>query len=300
MKGIDLFAGLGGTTEGATRAGVDIVWAGNHWPVAVEYHTQNHPDTVHACQDLRQINWEELPDFDIGYGSPSCTGHSKAKGKNRKKYDNSRNTAWSVIDCLEYHLPPVFVVENVVDFKKWKLYPAWEYAVKCLGYSISIKVINSADCGVPQSRLRYYAVLTQSKHPIELNIRGRERVPAKAVIDFEKGHWKPFVSDKEYILRQYQNGRKNFGEQFLIVYYTSEKSGRSIEKPAPTLTTIPKVYVVNGDKWRFLTVQECLKIQSFPDDYKIPPQLTIARKLIGNANPPKVAQVLTEEILRKI
>lgn len=27
MKGIDLFAGLGGSSTGATKAGVEIVWA---------------------------------------------------------------------------------------------------------------------------------------------------------------------------------------------------------------------------------------------------------------------------------
>lgn len=50
MVGIDLFAGAGGFTTGAAAAGVRMVWAANHWPVAVEWHTANHPDTAHACQ----------------------------------------------------------------------------------------------------------------------------------------------------------------------------------------------------------------------------------------------------------
>lgn len=31
MKGADLFAGLGGSSEGARQAGVEVVWAANHW-----------------------------------------------------------------------------------------------------------------------------------------------------------------------------------------------------------------------------------------------------------------------------
>jgi site-specific DNA-cytosine methylase len=54
MKAIDLFAGLGGFSEGAQMAGVDVVWAANHWPSAVAIHAANHPAAEHACQDLHQ------------------------------------------------------------------------------------------------------------------------------------------------------------------------------------------------------------------------------------------------------
>jgi hypothetical protein len=38
MRCIDLFAGAGGFTEGARLAGARVVWAANHWPLAVQYH----------------------------------------------------------------------------------------------------------------------------------------------------------------------------------------------------------------------------------------------------------------------
>jgi hypothetical protein len=44
---IDLFAGLGGWSTGARNAGIDVIWAANHWPVAVEWHSANHPDAIH-------------------------------------------------------------------------------------------------------------------------------------------------------------------------------------------------------------------------------------------------------------
>ncbi|EUB74496.1 C-5 cytosine-specific DNA methylase [Pseudomonas sp. GM41(2012)] len=50
---IDLFAGLGGWSTGARNAGVEVVWAANHWPEAVKWHSANHPRTQHVCQDLR-------------------------------------------------------------------------------------------------------------------------------------------------------------------------------------------------------------------------------------------------------
>jgi site-specific DNA-cytosine methylase len=41
MKAVDLFAGLGGYTEGAQMAGVSVVWAANHWRLAVDAHARN-------------------------------------------------------------------------------------------------------------------------------------------------------------------------------------------------------------------------------------------------------------------
>lgn len=50
---VDLFAGLGGLTEGAEQAGARVAVALNHWQFAVDVHSLNHPDTVHVCQDAR-------------------------------------------------------------------------------------------------------------------------------------------------------------------------------------------------------------------------------------------------------
>jgi DNA (cytosine-5)-methyltransferase 1 len=72
VKAVDLFAGWGGFTLGARDAGVDVVWAANHWELAVRTHSLNHPETTHVCQDLRQADWTALPDFDVMLASPAC------------------------------------------------------------------------------------------------------------------------------------------------------------------------------------------------------------------------------------
>lgn len=58
MKAIDLFAGLGGWSAGAKMAGVDVLWAANHWPEAVRWHAENHPGTAHVWHDAsRATAW---------------------------------------------------------------------------------------------------------------------------------------------------------------------------------------------------------------------------------------------------
>ena len=72
MDAIDLFAGAGGFTTGATAAGVRVVYAANHWRAAVDAHAANHPDVTHACQDPHQADWHKLPRHDLLLASPSC------------------------------------------------------------------------------------------------------------------------------------------------------------------------------------------------------------------------------------
>ena len=79
MRAADLFAGAGGFSTGARLAGVPVVWAANHWPAAVQVHARNHPATIHACQDLQQANWAEVPAHDVLLASPCCQGHSHAR-----------------------------------------------------------------------------------------------------------------------------------------------------------------------------------------------------------------------------
>lgn len=79
MKAVDLFAGAGGFSTGARMAGARVLWAANHWPLAVQWHAANHPETEHACQDLQQADFREAPAHDLLLASPACQGHSPAK-----------------------------------------------------------------------------------------------------------------------------------------------------------------------------------------------------------------------------
>jgi DNA (cytosine-5)-methyltransferase 1 len=74
MRVIDLFAGLGGFSEGARQAGCEVVWAANHWQAAVDMHAANHPGTAHACQDLHQQDWTQVPAHDLLLASPRLPG----------------------------------------------------------------------------------------------------------------------------------------------------------------------------------------------------------------------------------
>ncbi|UUW88361.1 DNA cytosine methyltransferase [Pimelobacter simplex] len=163
---LDLFCGAGGSSSGAhSIPGVKVIMAANHWPLAVETHNTNHPETDHDCADLSQVDPRRYPRTDGLWASPECTNHSQAKG--RKTHDEaserSRATMWDVCRFAEHHRYKFVIVENVVDVVKWVGYRGWITTMTDLGYDHKVVYLNSmhanqAGLPAPQSRDRVYVV----------------------------------------------------------------------------------------------------------------------------------------------
>ncbi len=302
MKAIDLFSGAGGFSTGATMAGCEVVWAANHWQEAVTVHALNHPNAEHVCQDLHQAIWEEVPAHDILLASPCCQGHSKARGKQNgnPQHDASRSTAWAVVSAAEYHRPEFAVIENVPEFASWPLYPAWRMAMESLGYCLSPHIIDSANHEVPQNRERVYIVATRSKNPIMLQFPVREYVHATSFIDFNAGNWTPIDKPRRApnTLRRIAEGRRVHGQRFISSYYGNERGGRSINRPIGTITTRDRHAIIDGDRMRMLSAQECRAAMGFPAGYQLPNQHRLAVHMLGNAVCPPVARDVIEAIRR--
>ena len=298
MKAIDLFAGAGGFSTGAQMAGVEVVWAANHWQEAVNIHAANHPGAQHICQDLHQADWSQVPAHDILLASPCCQGHSKARGKasGNPQHDASRSTAWAVVSAVECHRPEGFIVENVPEFLRWALFPAWKSALEALGYRLSSYTIDAADHGVPQHRVRLFLVGAKGSHPISLNLEKRPPVPASVFIDFDAGSWSVISrpSRASATLARIAEGRRIHGDRFISSYYGNERGGRAISRPIGTITTRDRHAVVDGDRMRMLSAQECRAAMGFPVEYKLPAQHRLAVHVLGNAVCPPVARDVIE------
>lgn len=169
----DLFCGAGGSSSGLAAAGAEVRMAVNHWQLAIETHSTNHPQTDHDCVDVRTVHPSQYPRTTIGWFSPECTNHSLAKGKRRRGLgqidlwgnsqvdpaeERSRATMREVVEFSEYHRYEIVIVENVVDIRLWAYYHDWLTAMINLGYDYRELYINAQFFGVPQSRDRIYVV----------------------------------------------------------------------------------------------------------------------------------------------
>ncbi|MFI3035877.1 DNA cytosine methyltransferase [Atlantibacter hermannii] len=120
---VDNFAGGGGASTGielATGRSVDI--AINHDENAVAMHTTNHPDTLHYCESVFDVNPMAATagrPVGLAWFSPDCRHFSKAKGSKPVEKE-IRGLAWIVIRWALAVRPRVMMLENVEEFKTWR------------------------------------------------------------------------------------------------------------------------------------------------------------------------------------
>lgn len=188
----DQFCGAGGSSIGATAAGVELRLALNHWQLAIETHNSNFPNALHDCTDISACDPRRYPSTDILITSPECTNHSLAKGKRRQQqqYDlfgngpdpaeeRSRATMWDVPRFAEFHGYEAIIVENVVDARQWVNWTAWLLAMRQLGYDYKTVFFNSMHAHpTPQSRDRMYVIFwRKGNRAPDLNLRPQAYCP---------------------------------------------------------------------------------------------------------------------------
>lgn len=298
MKAIDLFGGFGGFTLAAFLAGVDVVWAGNHWRLAVDVHAANHPHTQHVCQDLKQANWSSLPDYDLLLASPSCTGHSEAAQPNpRPKHDEDRATAWAVVGCVEATRPRAFIVENIPRFARWVLFPHWWAALETLGYTLTKTIVLATDHDVPQRRERLFVVGLQGRTFRYAAPAALRNEPAFGPhLELDAPGWRPLSEMAPKALERVLAARRRQGRRFLGQHVTGHP-GVPLHEPVRTITTKDQWFVVDGDDYRPFTLREYARAQSFPDTFKLPDasREDVVRG-IGNAVPVLAARDLIQQV----
>ena len=158
-KMIDLFCGAGGLSVGFTQNGFITSLANDIEPCCVDTYAHNHPDTPRENIVLGDINdvianidsLMRFKDVDVVIGGPPCQGFSMA---NRQRLiDDPRNKLYkSYVKVLTIVKPKFFVMENVKGMLSVASQVLEDF--QRIGYSVSCRVLNAKDFGVPQNRER--------------------------------------------------------------------------------------------------------------------------------------------------
>lgn len=157
----DLFAGVGGMSEGFRMAGgYDIAFAVEFDKEIASAYQKNHRNTDVYPMDIREIDVKELhkkhPQIDVIIGGPPCQGFSQ-KGK-RLNLDDPRNFLFQqYIRFVKEFRPKYFVLENVpgiITTSNGYFKDQIIEAFNKLGYEVKYGVLKATDFGVPQDRHR--------------------------------------------------------------------------------------------------------------------------------------------------
>ena len=278
IKAADAFCGCGGATTGfemkADQLGIDhISLAVNHWDVAINTMSANHPKVKAVRADMMTLLPSEVlgGQLDFFWASPSCTHHSRAKG-GRPRENQLRSQPELLYPWIDYGRPKFIVIENVPEFVEWgplnaknmpikkmkgKFFIHFIDGIKLRGYDVDWRVVCCADYGDATTRKRLFIKAvrhgcgkiewpqpTHAENP-EADLFGTKLKKWRAIrecLDFDDIGKSVFNRKKplaEKTMRRIADGmRKYCGvdlQPFLVKMYRTGKSN-SIDKPISTIT----------------------------------------------------------------
>lgn len=184
MIGIDLFAGAGGMSLGASMAGIDVKVCIEKDEHALLTYRRNHKNATIYAEDIKNIR--EI-DIDLGknpkilFGGPPCQGFSTSNQRTRTSQNPSNWLFDEFIRMVKLCEPDWVVFENVKGILETEGAKFFHYTynnLKDLGYLLNYGVLNAADFGVPQFRNRLFIIGNKKIQPAlpVPNINGRVTV----------------------------------------------------------------------------------------------------------------------------
>lgn len=291
MKFVDLFAGCGGMTLGFQNAGFEAVAAFDNWEPAVQVYRDNFSHNIHKV-DLG--NWHESLatlnsyQFDMIIGGPPCQDFSHA-GKRNEDLGRADLTV-SFAQIVAHTKPQWFVMENVDRTVKSQRYRRAGEILREAGYSLTQRILDANQCGVPQRRKRLFLI-----GELGLSIS----VDSRALASYLDNN----------LIAQSMTVRDYLGDSLEIEHYYrhprnySRRAVFSIDEPSPTVRgvnrPIPKTYKAHpkdtapiSKEVRSLTTLERSYLQTFPKGFRFTGSKTNLEQMIGNAVPVKQAEYI--------
>lgn len=289
-----LFCGAGGLDMGFENAGFKTIWANDIDKDACETHKSWSTADV-VCEDIKKIQFEDVPKTDIILGGFPCQGFSLA---GPRKIDDKRNTLYRFFSTMVGEKQPyAFVAENVkgiLTLGNGLVIEAIISDFEEKGYKVVPYSVNAADYGVPQDRERVFLIGIRDDldytfdfpEPFRKKVTIREALENVPEPKNEDICYAPFSS--RYMSR---NRRRDWDE----VSYTIP----AMAKQVPLHPSSPKMIKVDKDLWKFgegvtrrFSWQEAAAIQTFPLGMEFAGDLTSKYRQIGNAVPVKLAEVV--------
>ena len=296
LKFIDLFCGLGG------------------FRIAFENLEQN-SECVFSCDfdsdsqaiyeanfgekpfgDITTISEREIPEHDILLAGFPCQAFSICG--DQKGFEDTRGTLFfDIARILKAKRPKAFVLENVKQLVSHNRGKTLERILKTLesfGYQTEYKILNALNFGLPQKRERVFIVGFLEPTNFVWNLEKVRMKPLQKILESDV--------DEKYVASEKirQNRLKSVKNKIIkndLTIWHENKGGNISPLPYSCALRAGASYnylLVNGK--RRLTEREMLRLQGFPEDYKIVGSYQAMRKLAGNT----VAISCVEAVLKSV
>lgn len=297
---IDLFAGIGGIRLGFESVGGKCVFSSEFDKAACKTYEANFGEFPSG--DITKIPTSDIPEFDILLGGFPCQAFSIIGKKEGFENETCGTLFFEIERILKGKRPKAFMLENVRNLTahdNGNTFRVIRTHLEALGYNVFAKVLNALDYGVPQKRERIIIVgfldnvfftfpdpvpaerrlkLTDilesnvdSKYFVKENIRQSRLMRLK-----DPNYPKPYIS------------HENMAGSITPHHYSScLRAGASAN------------YILINDERR-PTEREMLRLQGFPDDYKIVVSYSQIKHQCGNSVAVPVIKAVAAEMIKAL
>lgn len=297
LKFIDLFAGIGGIRIPFDELGYECVFSSEWDAKACKTYEANFGDVPHG--DITKIEAKDIPSFDICLAGFPCQAFS-IMGKMQGFADTRGTMFFEIERILAYHKPKAILLENVkqlVTHDKGRTFKIILDKLATLGYHVKYQVLNALDFGLPQKRERIIIVgFRDSALADKFNFDfSRKPYSLSSILeDDDKVESSYYASDR---IREKRKASVVGKEVFYPSMWHENKSGNiSVLGYSCALRTGASYNYILVNGVRRPTSRELLRLQGFPDSYKIVVSNADIRRQTGNSVAIPMIRMVAEKI----
>ncbi len=248
-------------------------------------------------RDITKLDVNSVPEADVLIGGFPCQEFSSCGPLGG--LDSERGRLYkTLITYMNKHHPIIVVGENVINLERMEggaVLNTIKQDLANAGYAVQVWKLFAPEYGVPQRRTRLFIICVR-KDVFDKYGFPQKPTPIFSVDNYRSIEWA--IGD---LIKITDNSISNQNEYF-EASRAKRGNGQGDEsnkkdKPAYTIRANPKSRVqFHYSLNRRLTVRECARIQTFPDDFEFSFSKTVNISQIGNAVPPMLAYLVAKSV----
>lgn len=300
FKFIDLFAGIGGIRLGFESVGGECVFSSEFDEAACKTYSANFGE--YPSGDITKIPASDIPEFDILLGGFPCQAFSIIGKKEGFENETCGTLFFEIERILKEKQPKAFMLENVRNLTahdKGNTFKVIRSHLEALGYNVHAKVLNALDYGVPQKRERIIIVGFKDNvffsFPEPVPVSQRKTLIDILETDVDRRY---YVKDKIRESRLMRLKDPNYPKP----YISHENMAGSITPhhySSCLRAGASANYILINDERR-PTEREMLRLQGFPEDFKIVVSYSQIKHQCGNSVAVPVIKAVAEEMIKSL
>ncbi len=258
----------------------------------IKTYRQNIADHAEV-KDLSSYNPHSCPPADILIGGFPCQDFSVCGPRAGLKSHRGR-LYQALIQYMEVHKPMIVVGENVpglANVMKGEILETIKKELSGVGYQVEVWTLFAPDYGIPQNRTRLFIVAVRD------DLNGFPSIPIKKYTNEEYRTIKWAIDD----LKQLRDDSVPNQSQYFKAAKSKNRSQGDETSPADSPSYTIRANSHSHIQFHYalkrrLTVRECARIQTFPDDFIFPHSTTTNMMQIGNAVPPLLGNIVAKSV----